>query len=279
MCTSNLSRHVAWYDLAMNDSFHDGPGQDATPPDNPQNPPDLSIYTHTVVDALEVFKSEGMSVTDRTIQRYCHGGKLRALKIDPDTRHPTDKDNGVFLIDPTSIKERITLLREKAEFASPTVVATGRDTSGQDATGRDTSRQQVVDDWAQEQTKDDAGETKKLHDQITSLEIDKRVRDAMLDQMKTDREELLKQLDAHVKTMNEQSRIIGRLETRLELAAPEPGQTQPQPVDAADVRDAVEMAPEGQEELFKGDENRDDRPLQNGDVHTATHPGSVPHVE
>jgi hypothetical protein len=55
-----------------------------------------------------------------------------------------------------------------------------------------------------------------------SLEIDKRVRDGLIDQLKNDRKELLSQLQHHVETITTQSRMIGQLETRLELSAPEP---------------------------------------------------------
>ena len=80
-----------------------------------------------------------MSITDRTIQRYCHSGKLRAFCVDPDTRQVTDKDNYIFLIDPTSIPERVAQLREKQEFVSPTVVASSRDMARPVATGHDMS--------------------------------------------------------------------------------------------------------------------------------------------
>ncbi len=70
-----------------------------------------------------------MSITDRTIQRYCHSGNLRAILVDPDTRQITDENNYIFLIDPTSIPERVAQLREKQEFVSPTVVASRRDWS------------------------------------------------------------------------------------------------------------------------------------------------------
>lgn len=166
-----------------------------------------------------------MSVTDRTIQRYCHNGKLRALRVDPDTRQPTDRDNYLFLIDPSSIPERIAQLREKQEFVSPTVVATSHDLTRPDVKGRDTSRSvesaaAVSDDG--NQTREGANEIAKLKEQVMSLEIDKRVRDGLLDQMKNDRKELLSQLQGHVETMTKQGREIGRLETRLELSAPEP---------------------------------------------------------
>ncbi|MBL4761218.1 MAG: VWA domain-containing protein [Gammaproteobacteria bacterium] len=67
-------------------------------------------------------------------------------------------------------------------------------------------------------------EVRKLKEELMSLEIDKRVRDGLLDQMKQDRKDLLSQLQHHVETMTNQSRVIGQLETRLELSAPAPKQ-------------------------------------------------------
>ena len=64
-------------------------------------------------------------------------------------------------------------------------------------------------------------ENEDLRSKVQSLEIDKAVRDRMLDQMKEDRQQLLGQLEGHVQTMIEQGRTIGKLETRLALALPE----------------------------------------------------------
>ena len=166
-----------------------------------------------------------MSITDRTIQRYCHRGKLRAVLVDPDTRQLTDKDNYIFLIDPTSIPERVAQLREKQEFVSPTVVATSRDMARPVATGHDLSEPVVPVEGkpkSESQSSEEVEELKQLREQVMSLEIDKRVRDGLLDQMKNDRKELLGQLQGHVETLTRQSREIGQLETRLELSAPAP---------------------------------------------------------
>jgi len=166
-----------------------------------------------------------MSITDRTIQRYCQSGKLRAVLVDPDTRQPTDKDNYIFLIDPTSIPERVAQLREKQEFVSPTVVASSRDRLRPVAIGHDMSEPVApVEANAKNvnHSNEGAEELAQLRKQVMSLEIDKRVRDGLLDQMKNDRKELLGQLQGHVETLTRQSREIGQLETRLELSAPAP---------------------------------------------------------
>ena len=168
-----------------------------------------------------------MSITDRTIQRYCQSGKLRAVLVDPDTRQLTDKDNYIFLIDPTSIPERVAQLREKQEFVNPTIVASSRDMARPVAAGHDVSEPvaPVEETPAIERlSNEDADEVKQLREKAMSLEIDKRVRDGLLDQMKNDRKELLSQLQGHVETLTKQSREIGQLETRLELSAPAPQQ-------------------------------------------------------
>ncbi len=72
------------------------------------------------------------------------------------------------------------------------------------------------------QSREEADELMKLHEQVMSLEIDKRVRDGLLDQLKNERKELLGQLQGHVEILTKQSREIGQLETRLELSAPAP---------------------------------------------------------
>ena len=192
------------------------PRQGATPSNTHQSNQDISKYSYSVADAVLAFHEASMSITDRTVQRYCHSGKLRALRVDPDTRQRTDKDNYLFLIDPASIPERVAQLREKQEFVSPTVVATRPVTSRPDVTSHDKSEPvALVEETVQ------SDELKKLQEQVMSLEIDKRVRDGLLDQMKNDRKDLLSQLQGHVQTLTEQSRTIGQLETRLELSAPQ----------------------------------------------------------
>ncbi len=194
-----------------------------TLPDKQIDQLDINKYTYSVADAVLAFHEASMSITDRTIQRYCQSGKLRAIRVDPDTRQPTDTDNYLFLIDPTSIPERVAQLREKQEFVSPTVVATSPDLTRHDASGHDMSESVVAEPNkpnAEKSNPDNIEELDQLREKVMSLEIDKRVRDGLLDQMKNDRKELLSQLQTHVETMTNQSREIGQLETRLELSAP-----------------------------------------------------------
>ena len=209
--------------------------QDATPHyGDPSEAPDgkehhsptaeTDRYTLSVAEAVEIFRTEGLSLTDRTIQRYCQTGKLSALRVDPDTRLLTKSDKYVFVIDPASIPKRISQIREKQEFANPTVVATRREETRLDAKSRDNSRHDVADANPGMESEQVA----KLQELINSLQIDKAVRDGLIKQLQDDRQNLFTQLEAHVRTMNEQSRLIGSLEAKLELSAPAPPTTSPE---------------------------------------------------
>ena len=196
----------------------------ATPPDSVTNQPDISKYTHSVTDAVIAFRDASMSITDRTIQRYCHNNKLRTIRVDPETRYPTTRDNYIFLIDPASIPERIAQLREKQEFVNPTVVAASRDVTRSVATGHDMSEPvaPVIEKAKMEKShKGETADLEQLGEKIMTLEIDKRVRDGLIGQLKEDRKELLAQLQNYVETITTQSRMIGKLETRLELSVPQ----------------------------------------------------------
>ena len=120
-------------------TLNDRPRQIAASSDGELEQQDINKYTYSVADAVLAFHEASMSITDRTIQRYCHSGKLRAICVDPDSRQLTDTDNYLFLIDPTSIPERVAQLREKQEFVSPTVVATNHDMTRHDANGHEKS--------------------------------------------------------------------------------------------------------------------------------------------
>jgi len=208
----------------MNNPFHPS-RHDATIPDKHTNEAGVDRFTYSVADAVIAFREASMSITERTVQRYCQSGKLRAVQVDPDTRELTDKDNYLFLIDPASIPERVAQLREKQEFIKPTVVAASHDMSRQDAARRDES-QAVASDNKDDESEVKPAETDAEHETLRqkamSLEIDKRVRDGLIEQLQNDRKELLTQLQHHVETITTQSRMIGQLETRLELSAPEP---------------------------------------------------------
>ncbi len=63
-----------WYNYIMNPPF-DPLRQIATQDDSPASQPDISKYTYSVAETVIAFREASMSITDRTIQRYCHRGK------------------------------------------------------------------------------------------------------------------------------------------------------------------------------------------------------------
>ncbi|PLX32684.1 MAG: hypothetical protein C0605_17670 [Hyphomicrobiales bacterium] len=242
----DTSRHVA---TPLDDKERQGP----TPTENLEDKPDLSRFTHSVAEVVITFKQAGMSISDRTVQRYCHSQKLKAIKVDPDTRQSTDRDNYLFLIDPSSIGERIAALREKGEISGATDDATRRVLTRHVATSRDKSE-------GEEQPKkesrgvEDEGKIEKLQEKIRSLEIDKAVRDARLEQFEKDREQLLGQIGEHMDYVSKLSREIGSLETKLQLAAPqqpEPGEENENNITDAEVVDDVHKEPWIHEEEHK----------------------------
>ena len=100
------------------------------------NDRDLSRYSMLAEEALVEFQKAGLPIKLRTIQRYCWRGKLDCIKIDPDTREPTEGGSGVYLIDPASILPRIEQLLDRKELGG----TAGRDMSRQDTTEHDGSR-------------------------------------------------------------------------------------------------------------------------------------------
>ena len=189
-------------------------------PDSDATRRDLSAFTMTVKEAQAYFEQQGITVSDRSLQRYCQSRKLVCIKIDPDTREPSDKENGVYLVDPSSIPQRIKEIREKEDFTGTTVPPTTDDMSRPDATSRDTSPPDVPEEAP---TPKEAEALTNLKAENQSLKIDKEVRDRMLEQMQKDRESLFIQIEKHQEREVQQAREIGQLETKLHaIEAPKP---------------------------------------------------------
>jgi hypothetical protein len=129
------------------------------------------------------------------------------------------------MVNPDSIPPRIAQLREKQEFAHPTVTPTVADESRHDASRADTSRH-VEPEKAEDAEGDGAAvadfrsQIKKLQQENRSLEIDKAARDQMVNFLQDDREKLFEQLNNRMTIVAEQGREIGRLEQQLALGPP-----------------------------------------------------------
>ena len=88
-----------------------------------------------------------------------------------------------------------------------------RDKTRHGATGRDTSRQEM----SSEKIESYEQHIKELEEKAMHLEIDKKAKEQIINMLKYDRETLFTQVSDHVRKITDQARIIGQLETRLEL--------------------------------------------------------------
>ena len=79
---------------------------------------------------------------------------------------------------------------------------------------------------------------KELEDKAMHLEIDKRAREQIINMLKEDRETLFGQVSNHVRTITDQARIIGQLETRLELGPGRTAEVEQEPAERPAAREA-----------------------------------------
>ena len=215
----------------MDDSTDDMPGHVATGREETRQGRDTSRFTLTVDQVAEQFATAGLPITQRTVQRYCSSGKIDCIRIDPDTRLPTEKNAYTFLIDPASLSKRMEELRERREFVTPTGDASPGDTSRHDAPGRDETRHDEPENPSR---------IEELEEENLQLKIDKAGKEQFIKHLVNERKQTVGQL-------TEQGRQIGILQTRLQqIEAPkEP------------VRDAEPAQTEGEgDNLFS--ENQDD---------------------
>lgn len=144
---------------------------------------DMSRYTTTVADAVNLFDEAGVPRSDRSIQRYCKRGHLDCYLLDRE-------QDVTYMIDPDSIERRIEELRQLSEIHQQPGVATHRDISRHDAPQRDTARHGATTDDKNEQVKESEHEisrVKKLESEIRKLEdanlikeIELKVKDKLL---------------------------------------------------------------------------------------------------
>ncbi len=169
---------------------HDETGSRQTPaaPDTPLNEPNINNYSYSVAQTVEAFAREGFSVSERTVQRYCDKQKLGSVRINPDTRQLTTDSFYVYMIDPSTIPDRIAQIREKQEFSNLSVTATVPDMSRDDATRPDVvvseneSRHENSEESKESATTNDksVSELEAENDRLKiELEVSKRLYDAI----------------------------------------------------------------------------------------------------
>lgn len=164
------------------------------------------LYTMTVDQALAELYTHGLYRDVRTVQRWCKSGKLRAI---------TDEQNGDrYLIDPASLRDMVaTLLEERAataERVGPTsrpesrprpdtaaAFTPGQNDAATTASGTQSTQADRIPDAATQdaahaaassQSRDEVAALERrvaeLEREKTMLEVDKRVREELVDYLK-----------------------------------------------------------------------------------------------
>jgi len=127
---------------ARHDTSNDWRDNAPTTPDTSPAPDNPLTYTMTVEEAHQAFQAAGLPVSLRTIQRYCHKGRIQCIAVDPDTGERTDKKSFVFRIDPASFDAQFSRMRERREFehrdatlSPPNTTVSQHDTTPRDRSG------------------------------------------------------------------------------------------------------------------------------------------------
>ncbi len=169
----------------MDDNTDDTPRSDAPEREETRHGRDTSRYTLTVDQVAEQFAEAGLPISQRTVQRYCSSGKIDCIRIDPDSRLPTEKNGYTFLIDPASLTKRMEELRERREFVSPTGETSAPDTPRHDGTRRDETRHDAFEDPSR---------IEELQQENLQLKIDKAGKEQFINQLVAERKEAIAQL-------------------------------------------------------------------------------------
>ena len=187
----------------------------------------------TVADAVDEFNRNNCSVVERTIQRYCQSGKLDAIKVDPETRQPTDHEPTMFLIDAATVATRIRQLQQNQNLRRPTVNATGR---VHGANSHDTDATAPRPDATPKSAGNGEGELaekekeiEKLKNQVFQLQVDKEVRSQMVDQLKSQLTEKDRYIEKQTERMFEIGQQLGEANAKLQLSGGGNVSTAPDP--------------------------------------------------
>ena len=162
-------------------------------------------HTLSVVEALTIFEQAGVPRSARTIHRYCRSGILACIRTDTELGER-------FLIDRTSVDNRIEHLQKLQHLLETTSVATRPDVTRYDGSGRAAARS----DSPRRDDDDTAPDIRKLEEEVLHLKIDNRAKEIVINQLVDERKSFVGQI-------TQQAKQIGELGTRLrQLIAPRP---------------------------------------------------------
>ena len=168
--------------------------------DAPRRP--VLDFTLSVEAASDLFAAAGVPRSIRSVQRFCQKGHLDCIPVDTELGQK-------YLVSRESVDRRMRELRQ-IEQVMRTAGAPVRAGSRTDAPDRAEPRQDAT-----------AGGTvavdriRELESKVRSLEIDKAVRQQLIERLDGDRARLHEQVERYVTQLIEKSREIGQMETKL----------------------------------------------------------------
>jgi DNA repair exonuclease SbcCD ATPase subunit len=167
-------------------------------------------HNMTSREALKMFENSGLMRSQRSIERYCRDEKLDCF---------FDADEQRYYITRASAERLIGQLKEimARHEQLPDVVPGPTSTAN--------ASRQAPPPVNEEHEAAHAAKLKELEDKVFNLEIDKRVRDQFViqlkDQVNADRQFYTQQLKEYTQQLVDYSRQVGELETKLkQLEAP-----------------------------------------------------------
>ena len=162
---------------------------------------DTARYTLTVEETSGIFAEAGVPRSIRSVQRYCKMGHLDCISVDTEISEK-------YLIDHNSVDRRIKELQQVDRIMRSTGDATRREPTRQNAAERDMSRRDEPENKRVEEFE------KKLEDVESKLfkaEVRASSNEHIANELRIERREILA-------LNNEQARIIGVFQARLQLA-------------------------------------------------------------
>lgn len=173
----------------------------------------------TTKEVLGLFESSGVQRSLRSIERYCKEGRLVAF---------SDPDEGMYYIEQESAEQLISHLKEiQSRHAPVAAVASVAPPVGERAEAKEETAEPTHKQAQKEPDEHTAAKIQKLEEAVTSLEVDKRVRDSVISNLK---EQLISSRRDFTAQLTSYAHQVGTLETRLlQLEGPKPAEPEESP--------------------------------------------------
>jgi len=165
-------------------------------------------HTLTIKEVLKIFESKNVDITERSVVNYCHPNKYGASLLDC----YLDQNERKYFITPESVERAVEEVKarkirlNKENQGVPEDLRKGPE-SGSERFGK------VPNDSETEKIEEYEKEIKNLKQENLDLKITNRGKDYFIEQMKTERAELISKIE-------DSARLIGELETKLQIGPP-----------------------------------------------------------